>query len=124
MQNSSLVVQVFTSAAKIPVENAQVYIATADDSRLLAVEQTDEIGRTVPIVLEVPDDDLTLEPNNGKGWMDVNVYVAKDGFFNVLIRGVQLFGGVESVQSVQLLPLPLNYTGSNVGIIDITPQDL
>lgn len=121
----SLVVEVTTSNAMLPIAGAGVYMTSEDDSRLWAYRTTDNSGKTPIIEVQTPNSEESEFPDNTQQpFTSVNVYVSDPGYFNVVIRGVQIFGGMESIQQIQLVPIPENFQGDTTRIINVTPQNL
>lgn len=124
MENGTLIVETYTSIARIPLANTNVFVTNEDSSRLMAYRKTDISGKIEPVTIEAPDSSLAESPQNAAPFTVVNVYINKENYFNLLVVGVQIFGGEESLQRIQMVPIPENYTGSVTNIIRIEPQNL
>lgn len=107
MTNSgTLVFRVFTSYADLPVEGAAVLVRLEPSGRLLGVRVTNDSGETDPIVIETPADTLSQTPENTlQPWTGLQVIIEHPDYERVLLTGLQVFPGVETVQTVRLIPL-------------------
>lgn len=123
-----LKVQTVTSRAEIPVAGATVTVSTVVPGRgreLLSVQRTDESGMTDMISIPTPDLDNSLTPDQPQGWTDVQVAASQPNYDGIVIRDVQIFPGVTTLQELILVPrggLPTDL-GETEDII-IPPQDL
>ncbi len=123
-----LKVQTVTSRAAIPVAGATVTVSTVVPGRgreLLSVQRTDESGMTDMISIPTPDLDNSLTPDQPQGWTDVQVAASQPNYDGIVIRNVQIFPGVTTLQELILVPrggLPTNL-GETEDII-IPPQNL
>ncbi len=121
----SLQVRATTSNAKLPLEDVAVTVVD-DNGRLLGLRLTDSSGLTTPIRLEVPDSANTQSPDTGKaGFAKVNLYARGQGYEQILVREVQVFPGIVTMQELNLVPLselPGAFDASQ--IIDTPPQNL
>lgn len=123
-----LKVQTVTSRAGIPVAGATVTVSTVVPGRgreLLSVQRTDESGMTDMISIPTPDLDNSLTPDQPQGWTDVQVAASQPNYDGIVIRNVQIFPGVTTLQELILVPrggLPTDL-GDTEDII-IPPQNL
>jgi len=102
MEQGYLVVQAITAEGAIPVENAKVRIFSI--SNVLLYEQlTDINGNTERFVLDAPNKELQLAIETApRAYTQYNVLVGARGFTPILIEGVTITGGSESVLPVNL----------------------
>lgn len=109
-QTGTLSFQIYTSDAFIPIEGATVVVRQQDPpERLLGIRVTDFSGKTDPIEIVTPDRSLGLSPERViQPWTGLNVLVEHPEYERVFITGVQVFPGINTLQSVQLLPLREN----------------
>lgn len=123
-----LKVQTVTSRAGIPVAGATVTVSTVVPGRgreLLSVQRTDESGMTDMISIPTPDLDNSLTPDQPQGWTDVQVAASQPNYDGIVIRNVQIFPGVTTLQELILVPrggLPTDL--GNTEDIIIPPQNL
>ena len=114
----SVIVRVYTSDAYLPLANVPVTITrTLPDGgkELLAILRTDSSGLTPPLTVDTPEESQSLQPGATlRPYAVINIQVTQPGYSSVLAEGVQVFPGVETIQGLQLRPLPVNGTGSVV----------
>lgn len=119
----TLIVQVTTSRARLPVSGATVAVAARDADadaggrrRLVALRETDESGRSGPIRLQVPaSDDGGRTPGGPAPYSMYSLWVEHPEFQVEFVENFQVFPGIESVQQISLIPL--NGAQDNAGEI-------
>lgn len=102
-----LKVQTVTSRAEIPVAGATVTVSTVRPGRgreLLSVQRTDESGMTDIISIPTPDVANSLTPDQPQGWTDVQVAASQPNYDGVVIRDVQIFPGITTLQELNMVP--------------------
>ncbi len=106
-QTGSLTFRVFTSDADLPVEGATVLIRQQDSpGRLLGVRITGSSGETDPLAVDAPEAYLSQSPEHTlQPWTGLNVIVEHPEYERVTLQGLQVFPGIETVQTIRLLPL-------------------
>ena len=124
----SILVQVYTSKAQIPVAGATVAFTAGGDGirrRLLAVRVTDQSGRTAPLELSTPAASMGMAPGGQVPFALVDIWVRAQGYELFRAQGVQIFPGTRTVQEAMLLPLP-EYAppGTQSETVQTTPQNL
>ncbi len=105
--NGFLKVQTVTSRAEIPVAGATVTVSTLRSGRgrvLLSVQRSDESGMTELVTIPTPDLANSLRPDQPQGWTDVQVAASHPNFDGVVVRDVQIFPGVTTLQELILVP--------------------
>ena len=106
----TVIARVYTSDAFLPLANVPVTFTQIqpDGSRkLLAVRLTNSSGMTAPLPVETPDAAESLAPGlMAKPYALVDISVEYPGYGGILAEGVQIFPGVETIQALQLVPLP------------------
>lgn len=102
-----LIFRVYTSDADIPVEGATVLIRQQEPpGRLLGVRVTNSSGETDPVELKTPSPSLSQTPENTvQPWTGLSVMVEHPEYERVTLQGLQVFPGIETIQTVRLLPL-------------------
>ncbi len=102
-----LIFRVFTSDADLPVEGATVLIRQQEPpGKLLGVRITGSSGETDPLVVDTPGINLSQSPENTiRPWTGLNVIVEHPDYERVTLQGLQIFPGIETVQTIRLLPL-------------------
>ena len=106
-QTGSLTFRVYTSDADLPVEGATVLIRQQQSpGRLLGIRVTGSSGETDPLVVETPGAALSQSPENTiQPWTGLNVIVEHPDYERVTLQGLQVFPGIETVQTIRLIPL-------------------
>ena len=107
----SVIARVYTSDAYIPLAGASVtFTQMLEDGskKLLAIRQTDASGLTEPLFLETPDTAQSLTPGISiRPYATVDIQAEVPGYGGILAEGVQVFPSVETIQGLQLRPLPV-----------------
>ena len=70
------------------------------------ISLTDENGRAPTLILETPPAAGSLTPGGIRPYAVYRIRTEKEGFYTNENREVPLFAGVNSVQPVELIPLP------------------
>ena len=127
MSTGTISARVFTSTAEIPIQNAGVGITQRTDSgkRLVGYRFSDENGKTEPIAIETPGAELSRVPGNGTPYSVVDVKIVHPAYETIIIENVQIFPGVDTIQTAQMIPIgesPLLIEESE--IFDVTSQNL
>ena len=105
---ATLTMQVYTAGGALPVEGAVVTVTrkTADGNLLVAALLTDESGKTVSVVLPAPPAEESTSPGHDHPFAEYNVRTDKEGYYPVSNLSLSLFGGVNSLQPVEMIPIP------------------
>lgn len=102
------------------IENANVIVtATIDGNRLiLASGKTDLSGTTRTFELPAPSEVYSQAPDPSvRPYSLFDVSVTADGFFNSISVDVPVFSGITSVQSFNMVPLPLLMNSSDETVV-------
>ena len=109
----TLSVRVFTSRAQIPLEGATVVVAAPGEEgkwKLLSIQNTDSSGQICPIQIDAPALGESTSPGglpgDGAPFALCNVWAEQPGYAMLQMENVQIFPGVETVQDMELIPLP------------------
>lgn len=110
MGRGMLAVRVTAGLGTLPIEGAVVHIKpysdTSNEGDVLFTLRTDSSGLTDRIMLQTPLRELSLSPGADiLPYAEYNITVFKDGYRTSENIGVPVFDGIESVQTVNLLPL-------------------
>jgi len=104
---------VYTSRAQIPLEGATVVVASPGKGgrwRLLSLQHTDSSGLTAPITIDAPALGESTSPGglpgDGAPFALCDVWAGQPGYAMLRVSGVQIFPGVETMQDMELTPLP------------------
>ena len=121
--------QIVTSAAQIPIPGATLTITQElPDGRqeLLAVRMTNYDGFTEPFDVPTPPaSDSQTRQTAEVPYALVDLRTERTGYGRVLVRGAQVFSGVQTLQQLVLIPtptLPENYAETQE--FDIPAQEL
>lgn len=108
-ETGKLSVRVYTSRAEIPVSNATVVVTRRGEEgrrELLTVQATDSSGMIRPITVDAPPGRQSTYPDPGQVPFTVcDVWAEHPGYTMLMVEGVQIFPGVESLQAMELTPL-------------------
>lgn len=124
----TLITRVYTSRAEIPIQGATVAVtqkSTNGRHQLLATRLSNSSGKTTPIQINTPNLSAGLSPGNQTPFTLVDLWVEAPGYEIITIQDIQVFPGVETVQELELIPLPeMAIPGSRSEQVQITPQNL
>ncbi len=120
-----LQIRAYTSSAQLPLEDVAIAI-TALDGSAIALDLTDDSGKSRVIPIPVPDPAESQEPDQGTvPFTAVNIYAHIGGFELVEAEHVQIFPGVLTVQDLEMVPLPeLPGQFDKTILYDTPPQNL
>lgn len=128
MPNGTLIAQVYTSMAQLPVENAYVTVTDTKEENpsVIASRKTDSSGKTTIITLDTPPKTDSHSPNPTEiPFVNYNLRIDHPEFESVIIKNVQIFDGLETIQETMLIPLAENSKGDrNTQTVNVTPQPL
>ena len=126
--SGTILAQVYTSRAQIPIAGATVAVTQkgADGrQRLVAIRISDESGRIEPITVSTPSHDAGLFPGGQTPFTLCNIWVQSPGFVLLVTEDVQVFPDTETVQALELIPLPeQSPLRSRTEVLRNTPQNL
>ena len=127
-KKGSIVAQVYTSKAQLPVENATVTVFTPSregQSRILATRMTDKSGKTTSVIIDTPELTLSQNPGNPAPFSLVDIKISHPEFYSILVRDVQVFSDTETLQYAALIPVSETDSRHDATeTVDITPQNL
>lgn len=125
-KKGTIITQVYTSRAQLPVENATVTVLKAGDANeVIAHRVTDRSGKTSSVVIDTPEISLSQSPGNADPFSIVDIRISHPEFYGILVRDVQVFSDTETLQFAELIPL--EETASKYDMtetVNITPQNL
>ena len=109
----TLSVRVYTSQAQIPLEGATVVVAAPGEEgrlNLLSIQTTNSSGMIRPVTIDTPalGESTSPEglPGDGAPFALCDIWAEQPGYAMLQVNGVQIFPGVETVQDMELIPLP------------------
>ncbi len=107
----SVIARVYTSDAFLPLRGVPVTFtqSRSDGGKtLLAIRYTNSSGLTEPLYIETPDASESLSPGAAlRPYATVDIQVEYPGYGGILAEGVQVFPNSETIQGLQLRPLPV-----------------
>lgn len=107
LSQGTLQFRVYASNAWIPIEDATVVVSTEGrNPEILGVRTTNESGQAGPITISTPASALSQEPNpSQRPYTSVKVIAEHPDFERVTLEGIQVFPGIASELSIQMVPL-------------------
>ena len=127
MQKGYIKARVFTSDARIPIENAVFTVYTTDDdtTNLIGVRMSDSEGKTDVIPVEAPDSSLSQSQGNINPFATVNARVDHPEYRSFLVNGAQVFAGQISIIEAEMSPVDRNVSlDDRAEIFDVPGQNL
>lgn len=121
----TLMVRVFTSRGELPVRDASIFLVPHGDQPkdILALRTSGPSGTAAPITVPTPPAANSQSPGQSVPFAQYDIWVEHAGYHLLVVRGVQIFPGITSFQSLPLIPQnPAD--GITVDTVEITPQDL
>jgi len=102
-------VATLTGDSAFPIEGSKITVAVRRNGKdYLAYHLiTDESGETPTVSLPAPPASLSQQPGNAQPFTVVDIRVFADGYFRAEMLNVPIFAGVTSLQTFQLIPLPI-----------------
>ena len=100
-------IEVNSVLGRIPVENAEIQISSADGTGgVLAETRTDANGMTEELSLDAPPVAYSMTPSENQPYSEYNVRIRAAGYEERLFSGVQIFSGETAIQFSALRPEP------------------
>ena len=126
--SGTLITRVYTSRAQIPIQGATVAVtqkSAGSRHNLLATRVTDSSGKTSPIQVSTPGSGASQSPGAAAPFALVDLWAAAPGYEVLTVQDIQVFPGTETIQALELIPLPeMAVPGSRGENISTTPQNL
>ena len=124
----TVTVRVFTSRAQIPLEGATVAVTQKRPGgrhSLLSIQIADENGKTAPVTIPAPPAAGSESPGTSAPFAVCDVWADHPDYELLVAEDVQVFPGVETLQNMELIPLPEHTAPRDaVDQVRITPQPL
>lgn len=105
----TILTRVFTSQAQIPVAGATVAFTQRGPEghhTLLALRVTDANGRTAPVQVDTPDASASESPGTVTPFAVCDIWAESPGYELLVAENVQIFAGTQTLQELELIPLP------------------
>lgn len=113
-----LTVRAFSGKEGQPEENVFVRVTFKDkngDEHLVSSAVTNSSGETAPIALPTKPEFLSQQPTDGaEPFVAYSLESRKDGYFTIINQNVPVFDSQTSVQRLEMIPLPANFSGNTV----------
>ena len=122
-----LKVAVTTGRGALPIRGALVRVASSDENNpnLEQVRLTDESGNTPLFTLPAISGSSSMSPDNSNPYTYYNVQVRAKGFYPIRFLNVPLYGGITSVQQVDLIPVAEGGDPNRFStVVDGSPENL
>lgn len=105
--SGTIIVSVFTSEARLPVEGVSViFQSLSPTSPLLGFRITDSSGRTAPLSVATVDLNQSQSPDPSQTpFTSLRIIADHPEYERTILEGVQIFPGITTLQNIQLLPL-------------------
>ncbi|MGN1444160.1 MAG: hypothetical protein ACI4XE_09965 [Acutalibacteraceae bacterium] len=100
----TLKVQVFAAQQVYPISSARVIVRRHGEDAIIFDGYTDSSGIVDNIRLPTPGKSLSSAPGRIKPYSQYDVFVTQPNFVSRNYMGVPVFSGVESIQTVRLVP--------------------
>ena len=100
----TLKVQVFAAQQVYPISSARVIVRPGGEDKIIFEGYTDSSGIVDNIRLPTPGKALSGSPGRIKPYSQYDVFVTQPNFVSRNYLGVPVFSGVESIQTVRLVP--------------------
>ncbi len=109
-ERGGIKVYAYTARQGLPVADANVTISrTFDEGEVLHIfTKTNISGETDVFFLPAPPKELSQTEGNKHPYSTYNIRVDAKGFYTVENKNVPVFGGENSVQPVEMIPIPEN----------------
>ena len=124
----TILTRVFTSRAQIPVIGATVAFTqrgTEGRHALLALRVTDANGRTAPVRVGTPDPSASESPGTVEPFAVCDIWAESPGYELLVAENVQIFAGTQTLQELELIPLPEQISALlPENPVNIPPQNL
>ena len=125
-KKGSIITQVYTSRAQLPIENAVVtFFKSGDENEIIAHRVTDKSGKTSLVTVDTPEISLSQSPGNKNPFSVVDIKISHPEFYGILVREVQVFSDTQTLQFAELIPLEETLSKYDMTeTVNITPQNL
>ena len=102
-------VATLTGDGAFPVPGAHITVSVRRNGkeRFAYLLLTDESGETPTVSLPAPPASLSQQPGSEQPFTVVDIRVFARGYFRAEMLNVPVFAGVTSLQTFQLIPLPI-----------------
>jgi hypothetical protein len=96
----------------IPLEG--VAVDFYKDGIRVASSVTSENGFSEKISIDTPPRENSLTPSVPLPYALIDIHASKEGYYSAIYKNAAIFSGVTSVQPIDMIPLPIGNTGSDI----------
>jgi hypothetical protein len=96
----------------IPLEG--VAVDFYKDGIRVASSVTSENGFSEKISIDTPPRENSLTPSAPLPYTLIDIHASKDGYYSAIYKNAAIFSGVTSVQPIDMIPLPIGSSGSDI----------
>lgn len=122
-KKGTIVAQVYTSKAQLPIENASITIIK--NGEVIAQRTTNSSGKTDSVPVDTPAISESQSPGNITPFTSVDMKITHPEFYGIIVREVQVFPNTETLQYAELIPIAeTNSRFDRTETVNITPQNL
>ena len=123
-----LIINAYTSNARLPVEGAVIAVTTLGTGglrELVAIRETDKSGKSEPLTIETPDISVSRSPSGEPVSTLVNAVIQHPLYGRIIMKNIQIFPETVTLQDFQLIPLAQAPSVWNqTEVYDTPPQSL
>ena len=104
----TLRIRAYTAGEALPVADAVVRIIGAEEANRFVAHSliTDRNGTTEAVKLPAPSASYSLSPSPTEAPFSLyDIEISAEGYYKKKINGVRVFGGVNSVQLANMIPI-------------------
>lgn len=109
-------------AFPVPGAHVTINVRRRGQEHLAYLLMTDESGETPTVSMPAPPASLSQQPGNEQPFTVVDIRVFAKGYFRAQMLNVPIFAGVTSLQTFQLIPLPL-IMHEDMETLSVTTED-
>lgn len=123
----TVIAQLYTAREALPLEDVAVAVMQERDGvqALVAFRSTDANGKTEPVEIETPPEEASKSPSETRPFGVCNLRIYHPDYYGVVVRDVSVFEGQQSIEYLELIPLPENVREEEKNIFyEITPPEL
>ncbi len=103
---ATLIFQLYTARGGQPVANARV-VVTDPETGATRTMTTNSSGRTPELCVTAPPASISLDPDAQElPYKAYNAAIQASGFVPVTVEGIQVFDGIESIEALEMNPVP------------------
>lgn len=102
-----LIVRTVTAGGALPVAEVNITVRGADrqNSGVLYQIKSDQSGNSQVLTLPTPSAALSKTPGNLTPYATYDLLLEKEGYFLHEAKNIPVFGGVTSLQTVEMIPV-------------------